>query len=314
MTHSSPRDAATKVRRLFQLATDLRRGRGFSVTRLTGFKSLCKDPEAANHFVTFLAHKTLERVEHGKKRAGRRPGDKVQMRRRLMAEALEEMDAWMDHPTEPRRERLWELFTQMKAEQNEYKNIRWGAVRIIHDSDLLLVEYAVNCLLHPHEAEYWAYQTARHYAERYDAHHPSGLVPSSAPLVQDIAAFWAHFFGIDPARQPAPARRRKGLGAKQASCAPGHRGTPGASSGTTTAAKPRFTNRQGQFLAFIHLYWKLQRQGPAEADLVRYFRLTPPSVHSMIVKLSQLGLVTREPGVARSVRVAIPEDKIPKLE
>jgi repressor LexA len=74
------------------------------------------------------------------------------------------------------------------------------------------------------------------------------------------------------------------------------------------------THRQGQFLAFIHLYRKLHRQGPAELDMVQYFRVTPPSVHGMVVKLEQLGLVTRERGVPRSVRVAIPEEEIPPLE
>ena len=48
--------------------------------------------------------------------------------------------------------------------------------------------------------------------------------------------------------------------------------------------------------------------------MVQYFRVTPPSVHGMIVKLEQLGLVTRERGVPRSVRVAIPESRIPALE
>jgi repressor LexA len=42
-------------------------------------------------------------------------------------------------------------------------------------------------------------------------------------------------------------------------------------------------------------------------DLATFFRRTPPAVHGMLVKLEELGLVTREPGVARSVRVAIPE-------
>jgi hypothetical protein len=45
-----------------------------------------------------------------------------------------------------------------------------------------------------------------------------------------------------------------------------------------------------------------------------FFRLTPPSVHSMIIKLESLGLITREPGVARSVRVIVPADQIPPLE
>jgi DNA-binding MarR family transcriptional regulator len=62
------------------------------------------------------------------------------------------------------------------------------------------------------------------------------------------------------------------------------------------------------------LYRKLHRQGPAELDIARYFRLTPPAVHAMVVKLEQLGLITREPGVARSARVAIPEVEIPNLE
>jgi hypothetical protein len=76
----------------------------------------------------------------------------------------------------------------------------------------------------------------------------------------------------------------------------------------------KFTRRQGQFLAFIHLYRKLNGRGPAELDMVRHFRVTPPSVHSMVIQLHELGLISREPGVARSIRVAIREEEIPPLE
>ena len=48
--------------------------------------------------------------------------------------------------------------------------------------------------------------------------------------------------------------------------------------------------------------------------MVMYFRVTPPSVHSMVVKLHELGLITRQPGQARSIRVAIPKEEIPELE
>jgi Mn-dependent DtxR family transcriptional regulator len=75
-----------------------------------------------------------------------------------------------------------------------------------------------------------------------------------------------------------------------------------------------FTHRQGQFLSFIRLYRLLHRQGPAELDMVHYFGVTPPSVHQMVVKLEELGLITREPGVLRSARVAIPADEVPNLE
>ena len=80
-----------------------------------------------------------------------------------------------------------------------------------------------------------------------------------------------------------------------------------------SAAKPAFTARQGQFLAYIHLYRKLHGEGPSEVDMVRFFRVSPPSVHGMIVRLEELGLVVREPGLPRSVRVAIPADEIPNL-
>lgn len=77
---------------------------------------------------------------------------------------------------------------------------------------------------------------------------------------------------------------------------------------------PEFTQKQGQYLAFIHLYRQLHRRGPSENDLREYFRVSPPTVHQMIVRLEQLGLITREPGMARSVRVAIPAEQIPNLE
>jgi len=76
----------------------------------------------------------------------------------------------------------------------------------------------------------------------------------------------------------------------------------------------QFTKKQGQYLAYIHLYRKLHRQGPSEADMVQYFHVSPPSVHQMIIKLEQMGLITREPGVARSMCVTIAVSEIPDLE
>lgn len=77
---------------------------------------------------------------------------------------------------------------------------------------------------------------------------------------------------------------------------------------------PGFTDKQGQYLAYIHLYRKLHRRGPSELDMREYFRVSPPTVHQMIVRLEQLGLITREAGVPRSVRVAIPAEQIPDLD
>lgn len=76
---------------------------------------------------------------------------------------------------------------------------------------------------------------------------------------------------------------------------------------------PSYTEKQGQYLAFIYYYTKLHRQPPAEADMQRYFRVSPPAVHQMVVKLEQLGLIERTPGQARSIRVLLPREALPEL-
>jgi hypothetical protein len=76
----------------------------------------------------------------------------------------------------------------------------------------------------------------------------------------------------------------------------------------------QFTVKQGQYLAYIHLYRKLHRQNPSEIEIAEYFRVSPPSAHQMIVHLEDKGLITRKPGVPRSIRVAVPSKQLPALE
>ena len=75
-----------------------------------------------------------------------------------------------------------------------------------------------------------------------------------------------------------------------------------------------FTRLQGQYLAFIEAYTKLNGVPPAEADLQRYFRVTAPSVHLMILRLDHRGLITRALGQARSMRVLLEPGRLPSLE
>ena len=56
------------------------------------------------------------------------------------------------------------------------------------------------------------------------------------------------------------------------------------------AMKKHFTEKQGQYLAFIYYYAKVNGQSPAERDMQRYFRVTPPTVHQMILTLESNGL------------------------
>ena len=75
-----------------------------------------------------------------------------------------------------------------------------------------------------------------------------------------------------------------------------------------------FTSKQGQYLAFIYYYTKIHGRAPAEADLQRFFRVTPPVVHQMIKTLAAHGLIDREAGTARSIRLRVTRAQLPDLE
>ncbi len=74
-----------------------------------------------------------------------------------------------------------------------------------------------------------------------------------------------------------------------------------------------FSAKQGQYLAFIYNYTKIHGIPPAQADLRRYFRVTPPTVHQMILRLEEKGLIERQPGEARALRVLVDPSDLPRL-
>jgi Mn-dependent DtxR family transcriptional regulator len=76
----------------------------------------------------------------------------------------------------------------------------------------------------------------------------------------------------------------------------------------------RFTEKQGQYLAFIHAYTKIMKQPPAVADFARYFEVTPPTAQRMVMQLAKLGLIEKTPGAARSIRLTVPADELPILD
>ena len=75
-----------------------------------------------------------------------------------------------------------------------------------------------------------------------------------------------------------------------------------------------FTHKQGQVLAFIHLYTKINRQPPAVADIAEYFQVSPPSAQTMVSTLLRKGLAENTPRAPRSLRVMIPIEAIPPLD
>ena len=183
---------APKIRRLAQMAAALRQGEHFEVTRLITLKSLCADAQAAAHFALYLAKLTNRKMRENACPSHLDP-EKWDAYKELVAKVLGHMDAYVEEPSEEASRAVWAVQSDVREVQNTYRNQAWGPVRMIHSTEVLLIEYALLCLLQPHASADWGYRLARGYAERYNSRYGTGLIPESAPMVEDIAEFWCQY-------------------------------------------------------------------------------------------------------------------------
>ena len=75
-----------------------------------------------------------------------------------------------------------------------------------------------------------------------------------------------------------------------------------------------FTEKQGQYLAFIYAYSHMFRRPPAETDMQRHFRVSPPSVHQMVVTPGWRRMRPFRSGVPRSIELLVAPQDIPILK
>ncbi|MCP4540482.1 MAG: hypothetical protein GY832_25370 [Chloroflexi bacterium] len=167
----------------------------FSITCPTGLKSLCRDPQVAARFVLYLVERTQEKMSGGVLSEYIDEANWAHYEV-LIAKVIDAMKSYLEAPDavdgdhRDRTSALRDILSQVIKVQNEYKRQKWGPVRLIRSWDLLVVEKALRCFVSPDDASCWAYHAARRYAERYNPHFGTGLIPASAPLLEDIVQFW----------------------------------------------------------------------------------------------------------------------------
>src|SRR5215831_19408556 len=181
-----------KIRQLATMARELREGASFNITRLTTLKSLCEDATAAARFALHLAQLTYRRMQE-KACPFHFDPEKWEYYKQVVDKALRQMQRYIEHPTQEAADLVQAWLSDARAIQNTYRNQAWGPVRIIHSTEVLLIEYALSGLLQPTVSADWGYHLARQYAERYNSRYGTGLIPESAPLVEDIADFWCQY-------------------------------------------------------------------------------------------------------------------------
>jgi hypothetical protein len=193
---------------LGELVADLRQGKTFQVTRLLSLKTLCAKPEDAQAFAFHLA--TLAREQLEGERAGREVDASVRAKfKEPVAAAIKLMRRHLERSRPKDDGELRDQLHVLAALQNEEKNIPYGVARIIECMPALVVEKALKCMLWPQQAPHLAYEIARDFCERYDPSYGTGLIPASAPMVEEVADFWSRRHLDQPLKSLAAVKKRE---------------------------------------------------------------------------------------------------------
>ncbi|WP_192244558.1 LexA family protein [Mesorhizobium silamurunense] len=73
--------------------------------------------------------------------------------------------------------------------------------------------------------------------------------------------------------------------------------------------RPRFTEKRASISPGL-----LNGRSPDERDMQRFFGVTAPSVHQMVLTLERAGLIRRQPGFARSIELLVEPESLPRLQ
>ena len=184
-----------KIKKLVEITQELYLGNDFNITRLTTLKSLCDTHDVAIRFVHHLAICTAKRMEE-KTPAYLEP-KRWEKHKEVTKKAIVQIDNYLKEKNETSIQSLKIILDQLKKLQNKYENQRWGSVRLIESSDTLLIEKSIQCILSPEDFRLWAYHVGREYAEKYDPSYGTGLIPESAPFMEDIVEFWIQYYGLE---------------------------------------------------------------------------------------------------------------------
>ena len=179
---------ASRIGKLAEIAQELREGERFEITRLTRIKALCEEPQVASDFAMYVARLTWDKMKDSECPDNLSPEDWAQ-HTELVSEALSRMESYMESPDSDKRSALWSIFPKLQQVQGQRDGPYGALLIIVHNRYVFLVESALRCLLYPEMSSRLGYELARNYAERYNPSYGTGLIPESAPLVENITNF-----------------------------------------------------------------------------------------------------------------------------
>lgn len=149
-----------------------------SPTRLTVLKKWFERPERLSAFTIWVAARAVSRK-------GKTSGTAAALflEARTLLSGLEEIAPKLN------RQAAQRLHDRLRDYQNEYKNQRWGPVRIIHNWNLLLVEEALSVYLWHGQSPSHGYKLVADYCRHYDPRYGESLNGPSRTKIVEIVRF-----------------------------------------------------------------------------------------------------------------------------
>jgi hypothetical protein len=187
-----------KLKKLAAISAGLQNGDDYPITRLTTLKSLCADRQAAAQFALRIA-KLAEAQATEQARPQHLNMHARHQHTEHIVKAVDGLERYVKRSTTAKKMALYRELAAMEDVNREYQPYRWGQVRIIQNRYALIVENSVRCVLSEtvEDRGFWAYHAARAYAEQYDPQYGTGLIPESAPMMQEIVRFWSEYYGVE---------------------------------------------------------------------------------------------------------------------
>jgi len=186
------RDNIRRVQKLEDALEDLRKGNSnyFSITKLTSMKSLCRDEEYRKEYCVYLASSVIINAESLMEK------DNAGAIFNLIQQAYHVIENIAKDSSNTNIVVAKATLSRLKNSQDQYKRVKWTTVRIIISRDLLILENILQCLLSPTDiAVSYAYEATRNFAEKYNPHYGTGLIPESIPMLETIISFWNRYKG-----------------------------------------------------------------------------------------------------------------------
>ena len=179
-----------KIKKLEEALDKLKLGeeRYYVITKLSSIKSLCQNETLRQHYCWYLFDCVKRQLE-AKVTEAHQQTPKEQFIFNLVHEIAQVMAGMQEGKDVSNA--LHKHRSQLAHYPSDYKKIKWTTVRLIKSTDLLIIEYLIDCLLSTDDsAQKLAYHATRAYVEEYDPSVGTGLITKSIPMFEDVVVFW----------------------------------------------------------------------------------------------------------------------------